>query len=594
MNYFTMRDAFAVIFLAVCVHGCLSGCNDRKPISYYNSANNQILKRHGFQRKTVSSPVLCGRDCAISPQCQSFNYHPSTHLCVLNNATRSNNPDDLVHLLGSVYYDENVDTKFLIKTETTSIDETPTIADSYTQAPSTTISPGTSAEMTKQVTSSAAIDTGAPTTPSAESALQVTSYAAIGTQVLTKPISLDTDVPSSAAIDNQAPTTSMSPDTNVTPSSADDTHATTTTTPKSPDTSAETTLHVTSSAATDTQALTTPMSPDTDVTSSAAIDSGAPTTPSAESALQVTSYAAIGTQVLTKPISLDTDVPSSAAIDNQAPTTSMSPDTNVTSSAATDTQALTTPMSPDTDVTSSAATNTQAPTTPMASDTSAETTKQVTSTATSKSCKELLLSGTDNGQYTIYPDGLLEGVPVYCDMETDGGGWIVFQRRQDGSVDFYRNWAEYQSGFGDLNGEFWLGNDILPLTAYGKWQLLVEMENWDGGKFWAAYGEFAVSGNLYTLHIGSYDTKSTVDDSMLYHDGYPFTTKDQDNDNINFNCAVRKEGAWWFESCFKAHLNGKYYNHSRVGDGQGVQWKAISGGFYYSLKSCAMKIREVR
>ena len=397
-----MRDAFAVIFLAVCVHGCLSGCNDRKPISYYNSANNQILKRHGFQRKTVSSPVLCGRDCAISPQCQSFNYHPSTHLCVLNNATRSNNPDDLVHLLGSVYYDENVDTKFLTKFETTSIDETvsamvttPTIADSYNQAPSTTMSPGTSAEMTKQVTSSAAIDTGAPTTPVSQD-IDVTSSAADDTQAPTTPSAESAlQVTSSAAIDNQAPTTSMPPDTNVTPSSADDTHATTTTTPKSPDTSAETTLHVTSSATTDTQALTTPMSPDTDVTSSAATNTQAPTTPMAS--------------------------------DNSAEMTKK--------------------------VTSSAATNTQAQTTPMVTDTSAETTKQVTSTATSKSCKELLLSGTDNGQYTIYPDGLLEGVPVYCDMETDGGGWIVFQRRQDGSVDFYRNWAEYQSGFGDLNGE---------------------------------------------------------------------------------------------------------------------------------------------
>ena len=41
-------------------------------------------------------------------------------------------------------------------------------------------------------------------------------------------------------------------------------------------------------------------------------------------------------------------------------------------------------------------------------------------------------------------------------METDGGGWTVLLKRQDGSVEFYRNWADYKSGFGNLEGEHWL------------------------------------------------------------------------------------------------------------------------------------------
>ena len=63
----------------------------------------------------------------------------------------------------------------------------------------------------------------------------------------------------------------------------------------------------------------------------------------------------------------------------------------------------------------------------------------------------------------------------YCDTVTDGGGWLVIQRRQDGSVDFNRDWVDYENGFGDLATEFWYGLRALNcLTSQGQWEFRVD------------------------------------------------------------------------------------------------------------------------
>ena len=145
--------------------------------------------------------------------------------------------------------------------------------------------------------------------------------------------------------------------------------------------------------------------------------------------------------------------------------------------------------------------------------------------AHSRSCKGLKDAGyRTSGIYTIYPDGFIGGLKVYCDMDTDGGGWIVFQRREDGSVDFYRDWIEYATGFGNLSGEHWLGNDNLErLTtdgSHGTWMLRIELEDWSDQVAFAKYNNFSISGDNYTLNIGEYDVNSTAGDSLLtFHKG---------------------------------------------------------------------------
>ena len=114
-----------------------------------------------------------------------------------------------------------------------------------------------------------------------------------------------------------------------------------------------------------------------------------------------------------------------------------------------------------------------------------------------------------DGVYSINPDGL--GVfKVRCDMTTGGGGWTVFQRRMNGTVDFYRGWNDYKVGFGDVSGEFWLGLDkIHRLSESGQNVLRVDLENFSGWQVYAQYTTFAVSNeaNQYILTVGGFSGK---------------------------------------------------------------------------------------
>ena len=189
------------------------------------------------------------------------------------------------------------------------------------------------------------------------------------------------------------------------------------------------------------------------------------------------------------------------------------------------------------------------------------------------------------------PDG--RGIfTVYCDMQSDGGGWTVFQRRQDGSVDFYRGWNDYKSGFGQLTAEFWLGNDkIHRLTAARPSSLRVELEDWKGVRAYAKYGKFTIGDEQvqYRLQVGSYS--GTAGDSLVSeHNNMAFSTKDRDNDRLSgSSCAVTWTGAWWYNDCHYSNLNGKYLGNVK-GNGKGVDWWYFKG-HHLSLKFTEMKLR---
>eukprot|EP00057_Strongylocentrotus_purpuratus_P030541 XP_781973.3 PREDICTED: ficolin-2 [Strongylocentrotus purpuratus] len=228
---------------------------------------------------------------------------------------------------------------------------------------------------------------------------------------------------------------------------------------------------------------------------------------------------------------------------------------------------------------------------------------QVTATAVPslpRDCAEIQTGGLSHlsGVYPIYPDGAGDDpLFVYCDMETDGGRWTVFQRRQDGSVDFFLFWSNYKHGFGNVSSEHWLGNDnIHRLSRQKTYELRIDLEDFEGHTRYATYSNFSIADEVanYTLALGSYS--GDAGDSMSYHADFPFSTQDRNPySEVWLLCAIRRKGAWWYtdgyNDCLRANLNGVYMKGpiALAKQSAGVVWRSWLD--YGYLKKTEMKLR---
>ncbi|XP_043783377.1 tenascin isoform X9 [Cervus elaphus] len=206
-----------------------------------------------------------------------------------------------------------------------------------------------------------------------------------------------------------------------------------------------------------------------------------------------------------------------------------------------------------------------------------------------RDCSQAMLNGdTTSGVYTIYlNNNKTQKQEVFCDMTSDGGGWIVFLRRKNGREDFYRNWKAYTAGFGDLREEFWLGLDTLSkITAQGQYELRVDLRD-HGQSAYAVYDRFSVgdSRTRYRLKVEGYS--GTAGDSMAYHNGRSFSTFDKDTDSAITNCALSYKGAFWYKNCHRVNLMGRYGDNSHS---QGVNWFHWKG-HEHSIQFAEMKLR---
>ncbi|XP_078119905.1 tenascin-N isoform X2 [Sander vitreus] len=207
-------------------------------------------------------------------------------------------------------------------------------------------------------------------------------------------------------------------------------------------------------------------------------------------------------------------------------------------------------------------------------------------------CVQIMKNGNKKSAiYTVYINNdRSKPIEVYCDMETDGGGWLVLQRRTVGKLDFMKRWKQYIVGFGNMTDEFWIGLDkIYELTnTPTQYELRFDL-GLGAERAYAVYDNFKIAPvkQKFKLTIGKYS--GTAGDAMTYHQGRPWTTIDNDNDIALGNCALTHRGAWWYKNCHLANPNGKWGDNRHS---LGVNWEPWKGHLV-SLDFTEMKIRPV-
>ncbi|XP_045606344.1 microfibril-associated glycoprotein 4-like [Procambarus clarkii] len=219
-------------------------------------------------------------------------------------------------------------------------------------------------------------------------------------------------------------------------------------------------------------------------------------------------------------------------------------------------------------------------------------------------CADLQAKGqTESVVYTFHMDhNGKRPVTVFCDMETDGGGWTVIQRRlhHSRSTDFNRGWYDYKMGFGNASNDYWIGlENIYIWTNTRHYEMRIDLTDFEGESAFAHYDSFYIESEAqgYRMHVSGYS--GTAGDALgnegkpdnFTADGMMFTTHDEDHDTSHeINCArYWKIGGWWFNRCSWANLNGPY---KESGDGIGINWHMWRNKEY--LRSSSIMIRPTK
>ncbi|XP_038137840.1 fibrinogen-like protein 1, partial [Cyprinodon tularosa] len=222
-----------------------------------------------------------------------------------------------------------------------------------------------------------------------------------------------------------------------------------------------------------------------------------------------------------------------------------------------------------------------------------------------KDCTEIKTKfpGVTSGVLKIHPKGTQTSLTVYCEIHGDEG-WIVIQRRTGGKENFERGWADYKTGFGNLDEDHWLGLESIHLLTKDpskKWTLRVDLLDHNDQHAFAEYRNFKLGDErtAYQLRVGKYS--GDAGDALRDQNGSGFSTYDRDNDycrpciygDIAFDeCTERHGSGWWYSGCGSAALNGDWHSSDDpIGWSSGIHWLTWKGK-PYSAKASRMMIKS--
>ncbi|XP_025105731.1 uncharacterized protein LOC112571133 [Pomacea canaliculata] len=195
-----------------------------------------------------------------------------------------------------------------------------------------------------------------------------------------------------------------------------------------------------------------------------------------------------------------------------------------------------------------------------------------------RTCVDWNDKGAKSGVYTIQLPDNNRAVRVWCDMDTAGGGWLVFQRRRDFTVDFNRSFTEYVNGFGDITGDFWLGLFTLHALVEKQYvHLRVDIIDGSGRRRYAEYDEFSMWGADGNYELFRRFFLGDAGDGLAPNDYGGFSTYDRDPTG----CVRKRHSAWWYPpDCGSTYLNSPYAYGNAWGD-------------FYNLQFSEMKLKPL-